>query len=71
MLLLITDGISEASNRSNELYGFERLSKALAATKPADTAAQLIEELLTDFDRFREERMLKDDVTIVALKRLK
>lgn len=70
-LVLITDGISEASNRNNELYGFERLSAAFSATKPQATAAQLIEEILGDFDRFRDNRMLKDDVTIVALKRLK
>lgn len=71
VLVLITDGISEASNRNNELYGFDRLSAALAATKPAATAAQVLEEILGDFDRFRDQRMLKDDVTIVALKRVK
>ncbi|MBN8550774.1 MAG: serine/threonine-protein phosphatase, partial [Deltaproteobacteria bacterium] len=71
VLMLITDGISEASNRSNELYGFDRLSAALAASKPEAGVAHIIETVLSDFDRFRDERMLKDDVTIVALKRLK
>jgi serine phosphatase RsbU (regulator of sigma subunit) len=67
--VLVTDGITEGQNMSSENYGFERLSAALAATAPADSPEKIVEALLSDFDKFRDGRILKDDVTLVVLKR--
>lgn len=66
LLVLYTDGITEAQNRSLELYGTERLIRSLAAEGSAE---QVLEGLLKDFAVFTEGRLLKDDVTVVVLKR--
>lgn len=68
---LITDGISEGQNLKNEVYGFERLGAALCRSSAEWSAARIVESVFDDFEAFREGRLLKDDVTIVALKRLK
>jgi len=66
--LMFTDGISEAQNRSMATYGFDRLSGALQKAKGA--ASEMLNDILDDFDLFREERLLKDDVTVMLLKRV-
>jgi sigma-B regulation protein RsbU (phosphoserine phosphatase) len=68
-LLLVTDGLLEAENRARENYGLERLQEVLLATKPEDTAVEILEQVLESFETFRDGRILKDDVTLVLLKR--
>jgi sigma-B regulation protein RsbU (phosphoserine phosphatase) len=70
VLVLITDGISEGQNRAGEMYGFDRLGAALRGTAPHSSSAAIVEAILDDFEKFCDGRLLKDDVTIVALKRL-
>lgn len=70
-LVLYTDGLSEAQNRSIATYGIDRLAAALAKCPPKTTVTGLLENLLDDFDEFREERIIKDDVTVIAIRRLK
>jgi sigma-B regulation protein RsbU (phosphoserine phosphatase) len=69
VLLIYTDGISEAQNRSMETYGLDRLGAALASCPAESSAAEMLSEVLDKFDTFREERILKDDVTAIVLKR--
>ena len=68
-LVIITDGISETQNRSLEMYGMGRMASRLVASPPAWGAQQMLDALLADFNAFRGERLLKDDYTIVILKR--
>jgi sigma-B regulation protein RsbU (phosphoserine phosphatase) len=68
-LLLFTDGISEAQNRSMETYGLERLASALKEAPVNGNPASILEHILDEFDAFRQERILKDDVTVMLLKR--
>jgi sigma-B regulation protein RsbU (phosphoserine phosphatase) len=68
-LLMFTDGLSEAQNRSGAMFGFERLSDALQQTSPNASSPEILTAVLDEFDRFREERLLKDDVTLMLLKR--
>ncbi len=70
-LLLFSDGISEAQNRSMVPYGLERLSAAVGRTAPNSSAAEMLRAILDDFNAFRQERLLKDDVTLVLVKRLR
>jgi sigma-B regulation protein RsbU (phosphoserine phosphatase) len=69
-VLLITDGISEAQNMQSENYGFDRLGQALLNTDRDAGLGEVLRQLLEDFDAFRAHRILKDDVTLCALKRL-
>lgn len=67
--LLITDGISEAQNRAHDTYGLEKVCDSLLTADPAWPAKEVLAHVLKDFNKFRDGRLLKDDVTLVALKR--
>ncbi len=70
VLLMFTDGMSEAQNRSMQPFGIERLSTALANTLKQDSPAEMLRTILDEFNAFRQDRLLKDDVTLVLLKRM-
>ena len=67
-LLLYTDGISEAENKSGDEYGIERLSRMVRenhALPPKD----LVSACLKDLAGFRDGAAKTDDLTIMALQR--
>jgi serine phosphatase RsbU (regulator of sigma subunit) len=67
VLLLFTDGITEAMNRAGEMYGQERLALSLDryAHLPVD---RILERVMEDVGEFRIEQ--KDDMTLVVIKRI-
>ncbi len=68
--MLYTDGLTETRNSSNVEYGEERLSALLARHKtllPHD----LINTCLADLTTFRASAPKVDDLTIMALRRVK
>jgi serine phosphatase RsbU (regulator of sigma subunit) len=67
-LVLYTDGVTEARNPAGELYGVERLHKALAAA-PQDVEA-LGAALLADVKKFAADRPPTDDLALVCVGRL-
>ena len=69
VLLLYTDGITEAQNRGMEQFGIARLAEALVMSSQAVTAGGMIRGIIDRFAQFLEGRLLKDDVTLVLLKR--
>ena len=65
-LFQYTDGVTEATNAANELYGMERLEAIL--TKNADTApADLLPAVKADIDAFVGEAPQFDDITMLCL----
>lgn len=68
-LLMFTDGITEAQDRSGEAFGLQRLSEALLASKPEASCSDILRCILDVFDEFRGERLIRDDVTLLLLKR--
>jgi serine phosphatase RsbU (regulator of sigma subunit)/anti-sigma regulatory factor (Ser/Thr protein kinase) len=64
-VLFYTDGVVEAMNAADELYGFERLFAALEAHRGLGVAA-LLDELFADIARFAGGREQHDDITIIA-----
>jgi serine phosphatase RsbU (regulator of sigma subunit) len=66
-LILYTDGVTEARNPENDLYGPERLRAAVQAA-PEDIGA-LGAAILADVQRFAAERPQADDITIVCFGR--
>jgi sigma-B regulation protein RsbU (phosphoserine phosphatase) len=68
-LLMFTDGLSEAQNRSGESFGLERLADALKRTSSHALTSEILTQVLDAFDLFRQERLVKDDVTLMVLKR--
>jgi len=67
ILILYTDGISEAEDDSGDMLGRDRLME-WACTTPTDEAAAAGEYLLRQFANFRKENF-SDDETIMVIKR--
>ena len=66
MLLIYTDGVPEATNAHNELYGMERLTATVGAYKGSSPEA-LLQEIRTSVDTFVGDAPQFDDLTMLAL----
>jgi len=66
-LMLYTDGITEAMNAADELYGRDRLHSQLAANGP--TAAAVGRRILNDVRSFVGDRRQSDDMCLVCFGR--
>ena len=67
LLLLYTDGITEASNPQGEEFGRERLEAATLSTHRLP-AAELIRNLRLEVERFTGEEIQADDKTLLVCK---
>jgi serine phosphatase RsbU (regulator of sigma subunit) len=67
-LLIWTDGVTEAKDTAGALFGEERLAELL--TQPPGTAADLIERVLEEVQRFAAGAEQADDITLAAVRRL-
>ena len=65
-LFLYTDGVTEATNRYDELYGEERLISFLNEHKELKVE-ELIKELKISIDKFADGREQFDDITMLGL----
>ncbi len=67
VLLLYTDGIPEAKNRSNEQFDFDRLKKSLI--KHSDgTPTQIRDGIIEELNEFLGGMKLDDDYTMIIVK---
>ncbi len=69
LVILYTDGVTEAISPDDQEFGVERLREVLASA--ADTSAQQILESVVDaVDTFAEDAPPFDDLTLMVVKRL-
>ncbi len=66
-LFLYTDGVAEATNEANELYGTERMIAALNK-KAGSAPGELLVQVRKDIDAFVKEAPQFDDITMLALR---
>ena len=66
-LVLYTDGISEAMDHKNELYGLSRLEEVLS--EPADSPAAVGRRVLVDVERHAAGQVRSDDMCLVCVGR--
>lgn len=66
-VLLATDGVTEAFNRQEEVFGFERLTALLSGCRP-DTAQDLVSKIESAVDRFADGAPRSDDTTTLAVR---
>ena len=67
VVLLFTDGITEATNRNGEMYGQSRLEQAL--NRYADLpVGKLLDKVMGDVKVFQEEQL--DDMTLLVIKKM-
>jgi phosphoserine phosphatase RsbU/P len=69
LLLLYSDGVSEANNTSEEEFGIDRMVDVLRAYRgePSET---IVEQMVLRIDEFAGAAPQFDDITLMALKRV-
>jgi sigma-B regulation protein RsbU (phosphoserine phosphatase) len=67
-VVVYTDGITEAMNAANELFGRVRLEKFVSSV--SGSSEDLTKEIVTEVDRFCGTRPQRDDMCLVCLRRL-
>lgn len=68
IVVLYTDGITEAENSRKELYGVERLKKVIYDNKNS-SVKEIKNKILESIERFQENYLQNDDVTFLILKK--
>jgi sigma-B regulation protein RsbU (phosphoserine phosphatase) len=67
VVVFISDGISDAENEQEEMYGQDRLAELLCALRDRP-AQEIADEILDDVSRFQGAKDRFDDETIIVLK---
>ncbi len=67
LLLLYTDGVTEAENRDDSFYTAERLERLLQSA-PTGSAKALVEFVREDIRRFAADAEQADDITLLAVR---
>ncbi len=67
MLLLLTDGITEAFDSEGRVFGSDRVVRS-ATKQPYASAVELVQSLDDEVSRFSAGTEQSDDITCVALR---
>lgn len=67
-VIAFTDGITEAMNKSRQIYGVQRLSKLLS--QQSGTIVETVENIVEDVENFSEGMTSRDDTCLIGLCRL-
>ena len=68
LLILFTDGVTEAESADGVFYGVERLTRLLDGVAPRDGARAAVACVRDDVARFTADAVPSDDVTLVAVR---
>lgn len=68
VIVLFTDGVTEAANGSDEMYGEERLVEYIQNHR-GDSLDALLTDLVGEVLKFTESSELQDDLTLIALRK--
>ena len=68
VLVMCTDGITEATNERDEEFGEERLQRILA-DMPEYEAGLLVNRIIAELQTFTGQRPQSDDLALLVLKR--
>jgi len=66
LLLLYTDGVTEAEDKEGKLYSLDRVKKLLSGTDMS--CKEMVSKLMEDIDHHSEFLSQSDDITVLALK---
>jgi adenylate cyclase len=69
VLMLYTDGVTDAENAEHALYSSERLAQVLAQA-PATNAEQAVAAVIEDVRGFVADAEQADDITVLAVRRV-
>jgi adenylate cyclase len=68
LLILVTDGVTEATNRDGELMGHERTSAAIDGLRAGSSSMEAVTRLRHAVDCFLAGAELSDDLTLLAIR---
>lgn len=68
VLVLYTDGVTEAFNEAEQLYGESRLDRCLGARPAEASAAEILQGVVADVAAFAGAREQSDDITMLVLR---
>ena len=68
LILLYTDGLTEAENADGEFFGIERVSDLLIQHSQ-QAPQKIIDALLEQLKQFRQSESFNDDITLMVFKR--
>jgi serine phosphatase RsbU (regulator of sigma subunit) len=68
LLLLYTDGITEAENTEGDFFGLDRVSD-IFIRYAQDSPDEIIQALLTELKQFSGREVFNDDITLMIFKR--
>lgn len=69
-VVLYSDGLVEAKNIADEMFGLERLKAAVERYASLATPETLFTNISRDFGAFVGDQIQEDDITLIALKRM-
>ncbi len=70
MIVMYTDGVTEAMNRVHEEYGEDRLTELLLAVDDKEPDAEKIyQQIIVDLEHFADGARRSDDITVICLGR--
>jgi sigma-B regulation protein RsbU (phosphoserine phosphatase) len=69
VLLMYSDGVTEAVNMAGDEYGEDRLENALRAVPPGSSASDIQHAILRDVAAFTGSAPANDDLTLVIVRR--
>ena len=70
LILLFSDGVTEATNPDSEFFGEDRLVSVLLQNSGA-SAGDVVQAVVDDLSAFRASAEVADDVTVMAIRRLR
>lgn len=68
MVILYSDGLTEAANSSGELFGLERLKVAAQKHCPVGDALRVFEGIATEVTAFAGDTIQRDDMTLIVMR---
>ena len=67
MIILVSDGIIEANNSKNELFGFEAFKQVLDSGS-VNSSKEMLNHILKNISEFTRDYEQHDDMTIVVIR---
>jgi len=68
IVCVVSDGVTEALNRAGELYGVERLKRALQRNGNGKGPAAIVDAIRADVSQFADNAEVADDLTLLVLR---
>ena len=68
IVCVVSDGVTESMNQTGELYGAERLERALQRNSDGKGPAAIVDAIRADVSRFAGNAEVADDLTLLVLR---